>query len=171
MSISDELVIRPNVGNKPRRRGKKPRLWFLETEVTEDERDQILIYCLENKISVSQFLAEVIFDDAAKAETRKHLSRKMQLEFSEEDYRKLELLVHVQGKRSVAEFIYELVQPYLGLQRLHRESETRKLRFYLSDREHGTVKDYLESRGATARRYVSFLAIQKIAQSKKRRKK
>jgi hypothetical protein len=167
LSLSDKPVTRPNLGSKLRLRAKKARQRFLETDVTPAENKQILDHCLKNKISVSQFLADSILEDAASAKTRKAAVRiKPDLEFTSEEYDKLELLAHLQDK-SVDELIRDLIQPNLDLQRIHVESKTRPLRFYLSDREHQTVLKHLERIGIPARKYVSFLAIRTIAKSQK----
>jgi hypothetical protein len=170
VSIPDKPVTRPNAGNRLRLRAKTARLRFLETDVTTEEHNQIMEYCLRNKVSVSQFLADLILEDAATAKTRKAAVRIDDLEFPAETYDKLELLVHLYKKNSVSELIHDLLQPHLELQRLHIPGETRSLRLYLSDREHETVTKYMASRGITARKYVSFLALKAVAKSRKGRK-
>jgi hypothetical protein len=57
---SEKPELRPNTGNRLRLRAKTPRLRFVETDVTPEEHGKILDYCLNNKISVSQFLADLI---------------------------------------------------------------------------------------------------------------
>ncbi len=167
MSLSDKPVTRPNQGSKLRQRAKTARLRFLETDVTLAEYDQIMEHCLKNKVSVSQFLAESILKDAETAKTRKAAVRiQPDLEFASEEYDKLELLAHLQNK-SVTELIRNLIQPHLDVQRMHVETQTRPLRFYLSDREHEIVSRHLENRGLTARKYVSFLALRMISRSDK----
>lgn len=169
MSVSDKTVTRPNQGSKLRQRAKTARLRFLETDVTPAEYDQIMEHCLKNKISVSQFIAELILKDAETAKTRKAVLIQPDLEFASEEYDKLELLAHLHNK-SVTELIRDLIQPHLDVQRMHVETETRPLRFYLSDREHEIVSRHLENRGLTARKYVSFLALRMISKSPKTRK-
>ena len=171
MSISEKPVTRPNAGNQLRLRGKTARQRFLETDVTAEEHKQIMEYCFDHKISVSQFLSELILADAAAAKSRRNVVRDLNIEFSVEEYEKLELLVHLHKKQSMGELIRELLQPYLDLQKLHIPNEkTRYLRLYLNDREHEAVTKYMASRGITARKYVSFLALKKIAASRKARK-
>jgi hypothetical protein len=171
MSVADKPVTRPNAGNRLRVRAKTARQRFIETDVTTDEHSQIMEYCLKNKISVSQFLADLFLEDAASGKTRKPTVRiNADLEFSAEEYDKLELLVRLHKKNSVSELIRDLLQPHLDLQRLHIPGETRPLRFYLSDREHEIVTKHIASRGITARKYVSFLALKEIAKVRKGRK-
>gem|GEM_PF-1749421 len=171
VSIADKPVTRPNAGNRLRLRAKTARQRFLETDVTTEQHEQIMEYCLKNKISVSQFLADLILEDAATAKTRKAAVRvSLDLDFSAEEYEKLELLVHLHRKNSISLLIRDLLQPHLDLQRLHIPGETKSLRLYLSDREHEIVTKHFASRGITARKYVSFLALKAIAKSPKSRK-
>jgi hypothetical protein len=152
-------------------RAKTARLRFVETDVTPEEHSEILDYCLKNKISVSQFLADLILQDAATTKSRKGPVRiNTQFDFSADEYAKLELLVHVYKKDNVSDLIRDLLQPHLDLQRLHVPTETKSVRFYLSDREHETVTKHIASRGITARKYVSFLALKEIAKRRQGRK-
>ena len=150
---------------------RRPRHRFLETDVTSEECEQIVEYCLANRISVSQFLADLILEAAAAAKVRKPAVRIDDLELTAKEYDKLELLVHLHKKNSVAELIRDLLQPHLESQKVHAPSEkARSLRFYLDDREHETVTTYLANRGLTARKYVCYLAIRTIAKSRKNRR-
>lgn len=171
VNASEKPVLRPNTGNRLRVRAKTARLRFVETDVTPEEHTQILEHCLKHKISVSQFLADLILQDAATAKSRRgpvHINA--HFEFSADEYAKLELLVHLHKKETVSDLIRDLLQPHLDLQRLHNPTETKAVRFYLSDREHDTVTTHIASRGITARKYVSFLALKEIAKLRKGRK-
>jgi hypothetical protein len=163
-------VRRPNTGNPLRSPAKTPRDRFLETDVTEEEHQAILDYCLKHKISVSQFLAELIFEDAAESKGRSdHVSLRVELKLTGEQFDKLELLAHLRQKESVEELIQDLIQPYLDLQRLHAPDQTKFLRFYLSEHEHAQASKHIAKRGLPARKYVSFLAMKKIAGERKGR--
>jgi hypothetical protein len=171
LSTSDKPGLRPNTGNRLRSRAKTARLRFVETDVTPEEHNHILEYCLKHKISVSQFLADLLLKDAATAKSRREPVRiETQLEFSADEYAKLELLVHLHKKYSVADLIRDFLQPHLDLQRLHVPTETKSVRLYLSDREHEIVTKHIASRGITARKYVSFLAAKEIAKLRPGRK-
>jgi hypothetical protein len=170
VSQTDKPAIRGNLGGTLRHRDTTARLKFVETDVSPEEYDKIWEYCLKHKISVSQFLADLILEDAHNAKTPKAAVRiQPDLEFSSDEYEKLELLADLQDK-SVTELIRDLIQPHLDLRKMHGGDKTKKLRFYLSDREHQIVMKHLEKRGTTARKYVSFLAIRTIAKSHKGRK-
>ena len=152
-------------------RAKTARLRFVETDVTSEEHSQILDYCLKNKISVSQFLADLILQDAATAKNRKGTTRlNIQFDLTQEELEKLELLVHLHKKDNLSDLIRGLLQPHLELQRIHVPTQTRSVRFYLSEHEHEIVTKHIASRGITARKYVSFLAVKAIAKAPKGRK-
>jgi hypothetical protein len=163
-------VRRPNTGNPLRSPAKTPRKRFLETDVTEEEHQAILDYCLRQKISVSQFLADLVFEDAAGSRGRREpVNLKMDLRLTAEQLDKLKLLAHLRQKESVEELIQDLIQPHLDLQRLHAPEQTKFLRFYLSEQEHARASRYLASRGLPARKYVSFLAMKRIAREREGR--
>jgi hypothetical protein len=171
VSSSEKRVLRPNTGNRLRVRAKTARLRFVETDVTPEEHGRILDYCLQHKISVSQFLADLILRDAATAKNRKGTTRlSIEFDLTHEEFEKLELLVHLHKKDDVSDLIRGLLQPHLDLQRIHVPIETRSVRFYLSEHEHAIVTKHIASRGITARKYVSFLALKEIAKVRKGRK-
>jgi hypothetical protein len=168
---SQKPVVRPNTGNPLRLRAKTPRVRFLETDVTSEEHNEILDYCLKHKISVSQFLTDLVLEDAITAKTRKgKVLVNVEFELTPEEHDKLELLVHLRKKDNVDELLRDILQPHLDLQRLHVDSETKSARFYLSDKEHELVTKHIASRGIAARKYVAFLAVKAIAKDKKTRR-
>jgi hypothetical protein len=162
---------RPNAGSGLRLPAQVRRQRFLEAEVSESEHAQIMEYCLSHRISVSQFLADLILEDATSTRIGGPVVRLRDLDFSAEEYEKLELLAYLHKKQSVSDLVRELLRPHLDLQRVHvAHDKTKSLRFYLDDQEHGIVTDYLTRRGITARKYVSYLALKTIAKSRKKRK-
>jgi len=166
-TFSDQVVTRPNFGGILRGSGTKPRQHYLEAEVTAEERKQIVQYCLKQKTSISEFLAELILKDAGKASSAKAVVRVRDLYVPAEEYTKLELLAHLNKRNNVSELIRELLQPHIDLRRVFGPNDkVSSLRFYLNDDEHRKVTAYLDKRGVTARKYVSFLALKAIARSK-----
>jgi hypothetical protein len=163
LSASEKPALRPNTGNRLRLRGKTARQRFIEADVTPDQHRQILEHCLRNKISVSEFLSELILQDAAAHKSRKGRRVSTEVGLSEVEYAKLELLVYLHGKESVSDLIRELLQPHLDLQRFHVPTETKTVRLYLSDQEHELATQHIARRGITARKYVSFLALKELA--------
>lgn len=168
MSPAKNAVQRPNTGNALRSRTKTPRNYFLETDVTEEEHKAVMDHCRENRISVSEYLSDLVIQDAANKSRKANLVLKVELNLTSEQYDKLDLLAHLRGKNSIDELIEELIQPQLDLQRLHVPTSTKVLRFYLSKTEHERALKHIAGRGIPARKYVSFLAIKDISKSRNR---
>jgi hypothetical protein len=163
-------VRRPNTGNALRSPANTPRKRFLETDVTEAEHQAILDHCLKRKISMSQFLADLIFEDAEESKGRKDpVFLRVELTLTAEQFGKLQLLAHLRQKENIQDLIQEVIQPYLDLKRLHAPAQTKFLRFYLSKQEHARVSKHMAGRGLPARKYVSFLAMKKIVGNRKGR--
>jgi hypothetical protein len=159
---------RPNTGNPLRTRAKTPRVYFLEADATEDEHKAIMDHCREKKISVSEYLSELVTQDAAATKGRKAtVLLKMELKLTAEQYDKLDLLAYLRKKDSIEELIEDLIQPHLDLQRLHAPEATKVLRLYLSKVEHERALKHIAERGIPARKYVSFLAIKDISKARK----
>jgi hypothetical protein len=168
VSSPQKPVLRPNTGNRLRLRAKTARLRFVETDVTPEEHSQLVTYCLKHKVSVSEFLADLILQDAVTARTRKGTVRlNIQVDLPQEEFDKLELLAHLHKKDDISDLIRDLIRPHLELQRIHVPTKTRSVRFYLSDDEHDIVTTHIASRGITARKYVSFLALKVITKARK----
>lgn len=168
--VTKKRVVRPNQGSTLRPRAEAPRRNFLYIEVTEEERKAIHDYCIRNKISVSQFLAELLLQDATKPKRKGKVLFHAEFELTPEEQEKLELLARLHNKESVGEFIRELIQPNLDMQKLHTKLETTPLRFYLSEEEHEIVTKHIAEKGIPARNYVAMVALKAIAKERKKRK-
>src|SRR5215472_8184860 len=84
MSASKKRAVRPNLGGPLRPQAETPRHRFLYTDVTKAEHEKIQQYCKDKQISVSQFLADLMLQDARQSHTkRKQRKQKVnvQLEF------------------------------------------------------------------------------------------
>lgn len=164
--------IRPNLGGSLRPHAEAPRHRFLYTDVTTAEHEEIRQYCVERQISISQFLAELVLNDAAKSKSRRKqkVIVKAEIELSAEEQDKLELLTRLHQKESVSEFIREILQPNLQVQRLHAPLETKSLRFYLSEEEHERVTRHIGGTGISARNYAAMLALREIGKNRKKKR-
>lgn len=166
-------AIRPNRGSALRPRAKSPRSHFLYIDVTKEEQEKIHNYCINAQVSVSQFLADIMMQDAFKAKTnpkrREKVTVQAEFELTPEEQEKLELLVRLRDKGSISQFILELIRPHLEVQKLHSSIETIPLRYYLSEDEHQTITKHLSGKGIAARNYGVSLALKAIdkANSKK----
>jgi hypothetical protein len=172
MSAKKKLIVRPNFGNPLRPRAKTKREHFLVTDVSKDEQKEILRHCLEKKISVSQFLADVVLQDAAdpKPARQQKVTIRVELELTGEEQEKLELLVRLNKKDNLGQLIRELLQPSLDMQRTHAPLETTSLRYYLSKEEHETATRHMAAKGISARNYAAMLALKAIARDSAKRK-
>lgn len=141
-----------------------PRDRFLYTDVTRAEHDKIQRYCKEKQISVSQFLADLMLEDALKPDPAPGRKMRLPLEFemTPEELEKLQLLVRLYEKRSIEDFVREILQPYLTVQRLHTPLETTTLRYYLSPQEHEKITRHLANKGISARNYAAVLALKVV---------
>jgi len=166
-------VVRPNIGGTLRPQAEAPRHRFLYTDVTKAEYEKIQQYCKSKQISLSQFLADLVLKDADKPRAKRQdkVKVKLELELTPEQQDKLELLARLHQKESVNEFVLEVLEPNLKLQRLHSPLKTKMLRFYLSEEEHEKVISHIEGTGISARNYAAMLAIREIRKKDKRSSK
>lgn len=165
-------VVRPNRGSSLRPRGESPRHHFLYVDVTKEEQKRIHEYCLEQKISVSQFLADLVIKDAVQSKPKRTQKVTIRAEFqlTPDEQEKLELLLRLHQKDSIGQFVHELIQPNLEVQRLHAPLETTPLRYYLSAEEHEKVTKHMASKGIAARNYGVVLALKAIAKARNKQK-
>lgn len=165
MTAAKKQIIRPNLGGTLRPQAEAPRRNFLYTDVTKAEHEKIRQYCVDRQISISQFLADLVLSDASKPKPKRKqkVTVRAEFELTPEELDKLELLVRLHQKESIGEFIRDLIQPELEIQRVHTPLETISLRFYLSAEEHEKVTKHIESTGISARNYAAMLALRQLA--------
>jgi len=166
--------VRPANGSPLRKKAESPRNHYLLSDVTKDEKRQILDYCIRHKVSVSQFLAELVLEDAKKSGRRGSGDEEEEvitvtLRIPRTQNKKLALLARLQEK-TVDELIQELVLPSLESRQPPGTLETETIRYYLSKDEHQIVKKHIARQGMSARNYAAILAVEAIAQEKKKRK-
>lgn len=163
--------VRPNRGSSLRPRAETPRRHFLYLDVTKEEQQKIHDYCLQQKISVSQFLADIVIKDAKSKPKRKDkITIRAEFEVTAEEQDKLELLLRLHQKNSIGQFVSELLRPNLKVQKLHAPAETTPLRYYLSEEEHEIVSKHMASKGIAARNYGALLALKAIGKIQKKGK-
>jgi hypothetical protein len=131
------------------------------TDVTAKEKGIILKHCLEQKISVSAYLADLALADAENANT-KNPSQQFTLTLPYDEVQKLMLLARVKQK-SATELLTECVTRPLANKQPHGTIETENLRLYLNDEEHEIIRKHVARKGVSARNYVALLALQDIA--------
>ena len=163
--------VRPNRGSSLRPRAETPRRHFLYLGVTKEEQQKIRDYCVQQKISVSQFLADLVIKDAkSKAKRKDKITIRAEFQVTAEEQDKLELLLRLHQKNSIGQFVSELLRPNLKVQKLHAPVETTPLRYYLSEEEHEIVSKHMASKGIAARNYGALLALKAIGKVQKKGK-
>ncbi|HWZ42122.1 MAG TPA: hypothetical protein VNW97_01525 [Candidatus Saccharimonadales bacterium] len=172
MPTMKKPVVRPNLGSSLRPRAKSRRDHFLVTDFTEEEQKEVLQYCLKKKISVSQFLADLVLQDAAspKPAGKQKVLVRAEFELTVEEREKLELLARLHKKDTIGQLVRELLQPSLDMQRTHAPLETTSLRYYLSKEEHGIATRHMAGKGISARNYAAMLALKAMARERKKQK-
>jgi hypothetical protein len=170
--MGKEPVVRPNRGSSLRPRAESPRRHFLYLDVTKEEQQKIRDYCVEQKISVSQFLADLVIKDATKSKPkrREKVTIRAEFEVTPEEQEKLELLIRLHQKDSIGQFVSELLRPNLQVQKVHAPAETTPLRYYLSEEEHEIVTKHMASKGIATRNYGALLALKAIDKIRKKGK-
>lgn len=160
--------VRPNRGSSLRPRAETPRRHFLYVDVTNDEHKKIQEYCIEHKISVSQFLAELMIEDAQQSKPRhkQKIIIRAEVELTAEEKEKLELLLRLRQDKSLSHFLYELIRPNLEVQRLHTPVETIPIRCYLSEEEHELITKHVGRKGIAVKNYGGLLAIKAIEKAR-----
>lgn len=165
MTTRKRPPIRPSLGSPLQTQAETRRRRFLYTDVTRAEHEQIREFCAARGISVSQFLADLMLQDALRPRRRRkqRLKLRPEINLTPEELDKLQLLTRLHEKESVGEFIREVLRPYLAIQRVHSPVETTSLRYYLSEDEHQTVIQHVARIGVSARNYAALLAIRALS--------
>ncbi len=169
-----KTIIRPAAGQPLRPEADTPRTRHLFAEFFKDEKKEIFDYCLRHKISVSQFLTEVALEDAEGADKSAKpatLTLSIPGEQSEsvpipnDELYKIRLLARAQRKPLfqvvLDRILYNLKTSPWNVQ------ETEPLRYYVSKKEHQTIRDHVNAKGVSGRSYVAMLALKKVRADKK----
>lgn len=156
---------------KKRSQGKTVRERFLYTNLTEDEYRKISRHCLENHISISQFFADLLLKDANKPKGKGQQKLTLEIELTPAEHEKLEQLTRLHSKESIVDFVREVLEPELRIQRLHAPAKTKHVRYYFSDEEHDKVTKHMNELGKSPSNYPAILALQAIRKSAKKQGK
>jgi tRNA(Glu) U13 pseudouridine synthase TruD len=161
-AVMRKRPIRPNLGGILRTPDKEPRRRFLYVEVTKEEKNKIRDHCVRKKISISQYLAELMLADAAKPKPAQNVRLKMEFELAPEEYEKLELLAFQREKKSIHELMRELIQENLDIQKMHSNRNRLFLRFYLSEEEHAIVFSHIAAKNIPAGKYATMVVLKAL---------
>lgn len=149
---------------RSRRQTESPRRRFVWAEASKEEHEEIRAYCRQKGISISQFIAEVVLKDATSSKSRRkqEIILKPEIKLTPQQHDKLEVLARLHRKKSVGEFILDVLLPELELQRLHVPGKKRMLRYSLSEEEHKRVTSHIATSGLSATNYATMLALRAI---------
>jgi hypothetical protein len=162
--------IRPSAGNPLRKRADAPRDRYLVADFTEEEKRRVIDYCLKQKISVSQFLADVAIEDAKKPRTNPE-QETITVKLPADKTQKLAILARLKEK-SLDELVQELILKAADEQRQPvSRLKTRNLSYYLTQKEHQLVMKHVAKTGASAKNYIATLALKTIEQGDQKKKK
>jgi hypothetical protein len=150
-----------------RSQGKGTREHFLYTNLTEEEHKKISQYCQEKQISISQFFADLLLQEASKSKGKPQ-SVTLEIELTPEEHEKLEQLTRLHAKESVGDFVRELLEPELRVQRLHAPIKTKHVRYYFSDEELELVTKHMRELRKSPSNYPAILALRAIRKASKK---
>jgi hypothetical protein len=150
-----------------RSQGKGVRQRFLYTNLTEDEYKEILRHCHQQHISISQFFADVLLEEAGKPKGKLPKKLMVEIELTPAEHEKLEQLTRLHKKQSLSDFVRDVLQPELGIQRLHASAKTKHVRYYFSDDEYKKVTKHIRDVGKSSGNYPATLALRAIRKASK----
>lgn len=151
-----------------RSQGNGIRERFLYTNLTEEEYKTIAKYCRENHISISQFFADLLIEEASKPKSKGRRKMTLEIELTPEEYEKLEQLARLHKKESIGNFVRQILEPELKIQRLHAPTKTKHVRYYFSDEEHKMVTNHMRDLGKSPSNYPAILALRAIRKAAKK---
>lgn len=135
----------------------------MRADVTPEEKEVILKHCIQSKISVSQFLANLALADAEEGNGG-------ELEFTfklpRDQAKKLLLMARLRDK-SASDFIPELLLTPLANKQPHGSVDMENLTLYVNEDEHERLKKHIRNKGFSARNYIGMLALEEIAKQSK----
>ena len=150
------------MARKKRTQAKNPRERFLYTNLTEEEYRKISRHCREKHISISQFFADLLLQEASKPKGKANQKFTLEIELTPEEHEKLEQLTRLHNKESISDFVREVLEPELQVQRLHAPAKTKHVRYYFSDEEHERVTKHMDDLGKSPSNYPAMLALSAI---------
>lgn len=149
-----------------RPKAKGPRLNYLVTNVTSEEKRVIDDHCAHRGVSVSSFLADLMLKEVRNAPKVREKGEKVTvtLRFSQQELDKLNILSRVR-EMSMAELLHEGLKPSLGKRQAPSKVEWESVRCWLSRQEHAEITRYLKSRRLSARTYLAHKALKAIGKN------
>jgi hypothetical protein len=161
----------PNLGGKLRPHASEARRHYLWMDFTPAEHDEVYRYCDERSLSMSQFVAELLLEDAKTARHRRNekVIVNVQLELTTLEADKLDLLVRLYGKSAGAFIKERFLDRNFKITRVHSEIKPKMFRCYLSEDEHKTILQHIKNLGMSARNYPAILTLRTIRKGQGKR--
>lgn len=159
------------MATKKRSQGKGIRERFLYTNLTEDEYRKISQYCRQRHMSISQFFADLLIREASKSKAKAQQKVTLEIELTPGEHEKLEQLTRLHNKESIGDFVREVLEPELQVQRLHSPTKTKHVRYYFSDEELKRVTKHMKELGMSPGNYPVTLALRTIRKASKKQGK
>ncbi|HEY6252027.1 MAG TPA: hypothetical protein VI685_18885 [Candidatus Angelobacter sp.] len=144
---------------------------FLYTNLTEDEYNRISQHCRRKHISISQFFADLLLQEASRSKGKAQQKVTLQIELTPAEHEKLEQLARLHRKQSIVDFVREVLGPELRIQRLHAPAKTKHVRYYFSDDEHELVTKHMKQLGKSPSNYPAILALRATRKAAKKQTK
>jgi hypothetical protein len=154
------LSTKKKSSRKKRLQTTSVRNRHLLAAVTHEEKREIIKYCTDRRIAISQFLAEIVLREA-RYKGKRALGRVV-IDLPYQQHAKIDYLAAARGA-TVEECIYELIQPSLDKQRAWNTPKEEILRYYLSGEEHKLVTQYMAKHNLSSRHFLGLLAKRHIA--------
>lgn len=159
------------MATKKRSLGKSTRERFLYTNLTEEEYKQISQHCRRQHMSISQFFADLLIQEAGKAKGKAPQKFTLEIELTPVEHERLEQLTRLHNKESIGDFVREVLEPELRVKRLHAPAKTKHVRYYFSDDEHELVTRHMKEFGKSPSNYPVTLALRTIRKTSRKQGK
>ncbi|HEY6252028.1 MAG TPA: hypothetical protein VI685_18890 [Candidatus Angelobacter sp.] len=153
---------------KKRSQGETVRERFLYTNLTEEEYKKISHYCRQKHISISQFFADLLLQEASKSRGKPQQNVTLEIELTPAEHEKLEQLTRLHKKDSIVDFVREVLEPELRIQRLHAPAKTKHVRYYFSNDEHELVTKHMKELSKSPSNYPAILALRAVRKGTKK---
>lgn len=172
MPATKDRNTNPKTGGLRRQPESQTRR-FIWADASQEEHEEIRAYCRQKGISISQFMAHVVLKDTTSSKSRRKqgIILKPEIKLTPQQHDKLEVLARLHRKKSVGEFILDILLPELELQRLHVPGKKRMLRYSLTEQQHKRVISHIAPSGLSATNYATMLALRAIRKDSGRSRK
>ena len=141
---------------------KAVRNLYMVAGFSPAEKRKIIQYCQANRISVSNFLANLALGEVRNSPRKPREEEiTIKLKVPREQNAKIQMFARRQNK-TVAQFFRDLLLPTLKKGKTSFTAKTETLRYYVSAEQHRLIKAYLKAKRLSSRTFISYLALEAI---------